>query len=335
MPKIALVHDELIRRGGAEIVFEEMVKLFPKADVFALYSGGPELKLDGLTKPIHTSFLQRFPKWFRRHPARMLPWLPQAAEQFDFSEYDVVISSASAFAKGIVTRPHVLHICYCHTPTRYLWELKRNNVFLHYLRLVDFAAAQRVDVWLANSRYTQERIRKYYRQESLVVYPPIDTQFFLPEPRQREYFLVVGRRSASKRFDIARAFCNKLNLPLVDTHGGRSREELRRLYRGARALLQPGVEDFGMAAVEALACGTPVIAQDAGGVKEIVESGRHGILYEGESVEGLAEGMRQFLEKEGQFEVSALRERAGQFSTDRFRRAMRERVAEIWERRHT
>lgn len=335
--KIALVHDELIRRGGAEVVFEELTRIFPQADLFALYAGRPVLELDGEHKPIQTSFLQKFPLWFRRHPSRVLPFLLPAAEQFDFSQYDVVLSSASGFAKAIVTRSNVPHICYCHTPTRYLWEVRKNNILakliLHYLRMVDYAAAQRVDYWLANSHYTKQRIKKYYGRDSEVIYPPIRTDFFTPGAKTKKYFLVVGRKSPSKNFDQAIFVCKKLSLPLQIVGSGGSGyvsdEELRKHYQSARALLIPGVEDFGMTAVEALACGTPVIAQNAGGVREIVRNFRHGILYDGTGAEALAEGIRRFLEREQSFRPQALVQYTQQFSSAIFHTKIQNTLARI------
>lgn len=353
-PRIALVHDELIRRGGAEAVFEELVKLFPRADVYALYAGGHYLTVNGVRRPIKTSFLQKFPKWMRRHPRNVLPLLPHAAEKFDFSRYDLVLSSASAFAKAIVTRANVPHVCYCHTPTRYLWEPRKANILLHYLRVVDYAAAQRVDVYLANSKYTQQRIEKYYRRPSEVIYPPVRTDFFFPFNQPREHFLVVGRLTTSKRFADAIAVCEKLRLPLVVAGigsefsrlqklagkyttfvGYASDIELRNLYRSTRALLQPGVEDFGITSVEALACGTPVVAQSAGGAQEIVSHRQHGILYQGQGVEALAEGMRQFLAWEAKKSVERLQTRAMEFSSARFREAMQNHLARVLAGRKT
>lgn len=339
-PKIALVHDELIRRGGAEVVFEEMTKIFPSADIYALYTGRPILEFEKQKRKIHTSFLQKLPKWFRRHPSRMLPLLPLAAEKFDFSKYDVVLSSASGFAKAIITRANVPHICYCHTPTRYLWEPRKARFahhvaspLLHYLRMMDYVAAQRVDVWLANSKYTQRRIRKYYGRESTVIYPPIQTDFFVPSPGPRRYFLVVGRRSPTKRFEQAVFVCKKLSLPLKIVgeagDGHVSDKELRASLRQARAVLTPGVEDFGMVAAEALACGTPVIAQNAGGVREIV-SRETGVLYSGDTAEALAEGIRQFLARESSFEAFVLQQSATKFSTAIFREQLLKTVAETF-----
>lgn len=360
--RLAFVHDELTRRGGAEVVLEELLRIFPKADVYALYAGQqPRLVVDGRTYHIRTSFLQRWPLWFRRHPSRLLPFLAQAAEQIDLSHYDVVLSSASGLAKAIVTRAHVPHLCYCHTPTRYLWELPQDvnappiprllrwpgRALLHYLRLADFTAAQRVDHFIANSNYTAERIRKYYRRESVVVYPPIDTSYFTPragrQPKERSAsaFLCVGRLTPSKRFDQAIAACEKMRLPLRIAGVGSDRArlkklagryttlvgrvspaQLRELYRTSRALLQPGTEDFGMAAVEAHACGLPVVAYAEGGIREIVRPTETGWLYHTPRVEALSEAMRQFITHENDFLAEVLQQQALTFSRAQFQTRM-------------
>ena len=387
--RVAFVHDELTRRGGAEEVLAALLRLYPTADVYALYASKKDLRIGSPARRVQTTFLQRWPRWFRRHPARLLPWLPYAAEQLDLSDYDVVVSSASGFAKGVVTRAHVAHVCYCHTPTRYLWEdhiavLSRvrwwrrgiSKWLLHRLRLLDFAAAQRVDMWLANSEYTRARITKYYRQESQVVYPPIDTDFYTPAPRgvqglAREprgvrgktsaqptpvteigqtipsgYFLCVGRLTPAKRFAEAIEVCTKLELPLVVVGTGRERkrleqiagptvtfvgrvprERLRELYRGARALLQPGVEDFGMAAAEAHACGTPVVALGIGGVREVVRHGVSGYLYTQTGEEGLDGALREFMAHEGSYDAAAAREQGERFAVDAFAQSVRSAVA--------
>lgn len=353
--RIALVHDEFIRRGGAEIVFEELLTMFPHADVFALYAGNmPRITLNNRTYRIHTSFLQRFPLWFRKHPGRLLPFLPHAAEQFDFSSHDLVISSSSGFSKSIITRSTIPHICYCHTPPRYLWEegqhvrRARNilvrplfHVLQHYLRMADFAASRRPDTYIANSQYTASRIRAYYRLRSTVIYPPVETSFFTPQAKNRKVklsFLTVGRLSPSKYIDHAITVCEKLRIPLAIVGVGQdsrrlqrlagsyttflgsvSRPQLRTLYRNATALIQPGREDFGMACVEALACGTPVIAFGEGGVGEIIDHWRHGILYKRHSPEHLAEAIREFLSKDPPFDAETLQRRAMTFSASRFR----------------
>jgi glycosyltransferase involved in cell wall biosynthesis len=381
--KVALVHDELTRRGGAEIVFEELARIFNQADVYALYAGNERMIINDHSRQVHTSFLQRFPVWFRRHPSRLLPLLPPAAEQFDLSRYDVVISSASGFAKSIITRVNVPHICFCHAPTRYLWGLpptgdRRSTRFirwpgsflLHYLRLVDFAAAQRVDFFLANSTFTQRRIRNFYRRPSTVVYPPIDTAFYTPEPRGVHgrlrarhgyskntdapgYFLAVGRLTRAKNFEQAVQVCEKMQLPLVVAGSGReltrlrkiagkytrfvgrvSQASLRTYYRGARALLQTGEEDFGMVAAEALACGIPVIAYRGGGGREVVEHRVTGILYDEPRDEALAEALRQFLLAPRRFQAEALQRSALRFTRQRFVGGIEHAVAQSLERRY-
>lgn len=372
-PKIALVHDELVRRGGAERVLEELTRIYPQADVYALYAGNiPRMTVDGNIYNIHTSFLQKLPAWFRKHPRRMLPLLPQAAEQFDLSGYDLVISSVSGFAKGVITRSSVPHVCYCHTPTRYLWDstlagLKnhpKSRFFLrflfHYLRMIDFTAAQRPDAYIANSEYTKSRIQTYYRRTSSVVYPPIDTNFFTPRltafarGKFPNYFLCVGRLSREKRFDHAIAVAEKLGLHLrivgigddekrlrklagrhTELLGRQSSEQLRELYRGARALIQPGIEDFGMASGEALACGTPVIAYGKGGILEIVQNGVQGILYQDSLPESLAEAVRQFLRIEKAFYPGNLQKRAMQFTVANFQEGIIREVEHLLFMRNT
>lgn len=361
-PKVALIHDELVRRGGAEAVFEEMIRMFPQANVYSLYaSNKPTIAVDGKRYPIRTSFLQKLPIWFRRHPARVLPFLLYAAERFDFSAYDLVISSASAFAKGIITRSSIPHICYCHTPTRYLWDeaqavLSRygkltragGRVVMHGLRVADFAAAQRPDVFIANSDYTRQRIARTYRRDSSVIYPPVDTVFFTPAAnRPRKSFVTVGRLTPLKYIEHAIVACEKLQIPLkvigkgmdekrlkrlAGKHttfvGHTSPEQLREHMRGALALLQPGVEDFGMTAVEALACGTPVIGYGQGGIREIIPSARFGILYESQRLEALAEAIRQFVSRPRQFSTEELQQRALLFSRYRFLKEFEAKVAE-------
>lgn len=356
------MHDELTRRGGAEILLEEIIRIFPQADVYALYAGKPRIKVGETVYQVKTSYLQNLPGWFRRHPSRVLPFLASAAESFDLSRYDLVLSSSSGLSKGVVTRVDVPHVCYCHTPTRYLWDntheaLNRARygskwllrLILHFLRMSDFSAAQRVDLFIANSEYTQNRISRYYRQRSQVVYPPIDTVFWHPGAGVKEdFFLLAGRLTPAKYFDRAVRVCTKLDLPLVIVGEGSqkrklmqmagrkvsfmshlSREELRQVYRSCRALLQPGVEDFGMAAAEALGCGTPVIALSEGGVLEMVDDGRSGVLYEGNHEEALAEAIRRFISIENELSREAMQRTVFKFSKQRFKEGILRHVQEV------
>lgn len=355
---VALVHDELVRRGGAERVFEELAGIFPHTDIYALYASNiPKITVNGKSRIIHTTFLQSFPMWFRRHPRRVVALLPHAVERLDLSRYDLVVSSSSAFAKGVITRSNIPHICYCHTPTRYLWETRFSGPMQvagqHFLRLADFAAAQRPDMYVANSTYTKERIKHYYRRDSKVIYPPIATEIFSPQPTERRYFLCVGRLTPAKYFEHAIAVCEKLRLPLHIVGTGAERARLERLagphttflgkltdtqlrdqYRGAIALLQPGVEDFGMTAVEAIACGTPVIAYGAGGIRDILTSSAYGITYDEQHPELLAEAIRQFQLKQSQFDPGTLQRRAFAFSRTQFVAQITQTVEEALTRTH-
>jgi len=365
--KIAIVHDELTRRGGAEVVLEEIIRLYPDADIFTLYAGRPLITVDKKQYQVGTTFLQKFPAWFRRHPARLLPLLPHAAEQLDLSAYNLVISSSSAFAKAIITRANVPHLCYCHTPTRYLWDANQEvtnrapkllkwpgKMLTHYLRLSDFTAAARVDFFLANSEWTKQRIKTYYRRPSNVVFPPVDTSFFTPAPytqpqlKKSAPFLCVGRLTPAKHFEQAINVCEKLSLPLTIIGNGPYLRRLRKLagpytriitkvsakdlrfhYRGARALLQPTAEDFGIAAVEAQACGTPVIAYGLGGANENIRHRSTGLLYDQPTVESLAEAIRSFLEIEDDFQREQMQNQAMRFGTSVFRQNFSEHVNNI------
>ncbi len=359
--KVAIVHDQLTRRGGAEVVLEEIVHILPQAHIFTLFAGNnPIMKVNNQSYRLNTSYLQKFPLWFRRRQARLLPFLSHAAEQFDLSNYDLVISSSSGFAKAVITRVNIPHICYCHTPTRYLWdathEVSADNsgltrtpakLIFHYLRLADYAAAQRVDYFLANSRYTQLRIQSYYRRPSEIIYPPIATEFYTPASNASKpplglkphgYFLCVGRLNKSKHFDQAARVCAKLRLPLVivgqgpernhlsqlGTPGARiidgaSPQSLRDLYRSARALIQSSAEDFGMAMAESLACGVPVIALGQGGSREIVINHETGILYNTGQDEFLAEAIRQFMRIEKKLTHERLQQSVLNFNRARFK----------------
>ena len=220
--------------------------------------------------------------------------------------------------------------------------------------MIDFAAAQRPTSYVANSQYTQQKIKTYYQKESVVIYPPIDTQFYSPGPTRKSYFLCVGRLTREKKFDHAITVAEKLGLKLIIAGTGSdraqlerlagkhttfagsvSREQLRELYRGARALIQPGIEDFGMTAAEALACGTPVIAYGTGGAREIVRSGVHGILYQEQLPETLAEAIRNFLRIERAFDPGNLQKQGMKFATNRFRQDITRQVEYLLKLRNT
>jgi glycosyltransferase involved in cell wall biosynthesis len=275
--------------------------MFPQADLYSLVADRSTLAPALQTRNLRTSFLQSIPgaTKFHRH---FLCLQPLALEQFDLSEYDLVISSESGPAKGVLTSSRTCHICYCHSPMRYIWEMYPSYrrgmgpvvgaIFLlvaHYMRLWDYASAGRVDYFVANSRFVASRIRKYYGRDSTVIYPPVEAAAAQPSGRPGEYYLAIGRLVDYKRFDLAVSACTQLGRPLkvigagpqlkalrrmagptVEFLGRVSDEELRRNLAGCRALIFPGEEDFGIVPVEAQSFGRPVIAYASGGVLETV-----------------------------------------------------------------
>ena len=301
--RIAIVHYWFINRRGGERVVETMANMFPEADLFSLLVEREELQPSLRERGIKTSFLQKVPgsKRWHRH---LLPLYPLALEQFDLSKYDLVISSESGPAKGVLTSATTCHVCYCHSPMRYLWDFYhryRNGQSMgklsrpvfslasHYLRLWDAATAHRVDHFVANSRTVAARIRKHYQRQAAVIYPPVQVRAGYLANRIDDYYLTVGELVEYKRFDLAIEACNKLGLrlhvvgageqyrrlrklagPSVVFCGALSDQDLREQYAHCRALLFPGEEDFGMVPVEAMSFGRPVIAYGRGGVTETV-----------------------------------------------------------------
>jgi len=355
---VALVHDWLTGMRGGEKVLEEIAHLFPAAPIHTLFHFPGSVSKALENHPIRTSFLQRAPG-LQRHYRSYLPLFPMAIEDFDLGAAELVVSSSHCVAKGVVPAPGALHVCYCHSPMRYAWDQEHayfprrrgvvarlRGAVLSSLRAWDVAASARVDHFLANSRFVAARIERYYRRTADVLHPPVDTGSFTPEGRGEEdgedgYCLMVAALAPYKRVEVAMAACASLGVELrvvgegpersrlEALAGPRSRllgrvgdDELRTLYRGARFLLQPGVEDFGIAPVEALACGTPVVALAEGGVLDIVEDGVHGVLYElepeaGDHPAALAAAIDKA--RRIRFNGLNLRQRAEAFSRSRFR----------------
>jgi glycosyltransferase involved in cell wall biosynthesis len=351
--RVALVHDWLTGMRGGEKVLERIASLFPEAPIFTLFHFRGSVSAALESHPIHTSFLQRAPG-LRRGYRRYLPLFPAAIEDFDLSGFDLVISSSHCAAKGIVPPPGGRHVCYCHTPMRYAWDQehayfpRRRGVTarlraltLTALRAWDAAAAARVDLFIANSSFVAQRIRSYYGRDAEVVPPPVDVDFFTPPPPASPrngggYALMVSALAPYKRVDLAIGACARAGIELRVVGEGPERARLERLagrgtrllgrvgddalrdlYRGARFLLQPGVEDFGIASVEALSCGTPVVAAARGGVLDVVEDGRHGVLYdERRGDEALAEAIDKALRMG--FNPLDLRSRAESFAASNF-----------------
>jgi glycosyltransferase involved in cell wall biosynthesis len=346
----AIVHYWLLGRRGGEKVVDALCRLLPDADIFTLFCDPASLSPELRGRRITTSFLNPL----RRMHRSLLPLMPMALENFDLRGYDLVVSSESGPAKGVLTSSSTRHICYCHTPMRYLWDLypayrnewtasrwKRAAMtpLSNYLRLWDFASAARVDEFVANSRNVRTRLWKTYRRGAEVVYPPVDVDSFYWKPSE-DYYLVVAELVAYKRIDAAvRVFTRngqrlrivgtgpeyrKLRAaagPNIEFAGRLTDHELRETYARSRAFLLPGEEDFGIAAVEALASGKPVIALGRGGALETVPP-FGGLLYEDPADDALARAVCRFDAVERQIRPAALQSWAAQFSAAEFARRM-------------
>lgn len=325
--KVALVHDYLIQYGGAERVLESFCEIFPGAPIFTM--AYDEQMTNGAFKnrKIHTSFLQKIPFINSHHRAYPL-LMPLAIEQFDFSEYDIVLSDSNSYAKGIITGPETLHITYCHTPMRYAWddchrhmrEFKYSKITkkllpfgISYLRLWDSASSDRPDKYIANSKFVSDRIKKYYKQNSEVIYPPVNTDSFKISEEIKGYYLMVGRALPYKRFDIAIKAFNKLKLPLKIISRGPEIKKLKKIansnieflgylddkatseyYANCEALIFPSEEDFGIIPLEAMASGRPVIAYRNGGALETISENITGLFFEEQTPESIIEAVKRF-----------------------------------------
>jgi glycosyltransferase involved in cell wall biosynthesis len=350
-PRVALVHDWLTGMRGGEKVIELIGSLYPAAPLYTLFHFPGSVSPAIESHPIHTSFLQRAPG-IRRSYRRYLPLFPVAIEELDLTSYDLIISSSHCVAKGVIPSPDAFHVCYCHTPMRYAWDQEHayfprrtgagarlRSLALSALRTWDVSSAARVNLFVANSSFVARRIRSYYGREAEVLHPPADVEYFTPgtaKEKDADYCLMVSALAPYKRVDLAIAACDRLGLELRIVGDGPERERLaelagprtqflgnveprrlRELYRGAALFLQPGVEDFGIASVEALACATPVVAVAKGGVLDIVEDGRHGVLYPDW---GGPADLAEAIDKARQIDFNGLdlRSRAETFSARRF-----------------
>ena len=349
--KVALIHDHLAQDGGAERVLKVLAEMFPEAPIYTLLYEKKHANKYYRHREIETSIIQKLPGGIS-HYQWYMPFMPMAVEFFDLSHYDLVISDSSSFAKGVITSTHTLHICYCHTPTRYLWsdthqyinELKYNKYFkkiislvLNYIRMWDRQAADRVDAYIANSRFVAGRIKKYYRRDSVIIHPPIDTRQFEIAPHVGKYFLTGGRLVVYKRFDLAVSAFNRLGVPLkifgegpeekklkglakpnIEFLGKVKTEQLAELYGQAIAFIHPQIEDFGITAVESMACGRPVIAYAAGGACETVVENKTGKFFDEQTWEALADAIVRF--KPENFSPAEIKNYARQFGAERFKR---------------
>ncbi len=363
--RVAIVHDWLTGMRGGEKVLEVFCELFPEADIFTLIHIHGSVSKIIEDKKIQTSFLHRIP-FAKGHYRSFLPLFPLAIEGFNIREYDMVLSSSHCVAKGVLTSPSAVHVCYCHTPMRYIWDHyytyfgngKKglvSRLFMpavaHYLRMWDVASCNRVDYFVANSYHIANRIKKYYKRSAEVIHPPVDCSLYTPPEsyREGEYYLIVSAFAPYKRIDIAVDAFERMGLPLIIIGGGQDEERIRKMakkhvqcigwqsseslkeyYRGCKALIFPGEEDFGIVPLEAQACGKPVIAFARGGVLETVRgiyphmdsSGETtavqpgsptGVFFTKQTTKSLMDAVRFFEYRKNQFDPLLIRKHAESF----------------------
>ncbi len=359
--KIALVHEFLNQLGGAEKVLQNFLEIWSEADVHVILYNREKTagQFENYKKKI--SWLNELPGT-RKHPRLFLALMPAAIESFGFSEYDVVLSDSSSFAKGIKTDK--LHICYVQTPTRFLWTEKKyldqqnypgalkffGRLVLPWLRRWDYRAAQRPNYLIANSANVRDRIKKYYNRDSEVLFPPVDTDFFKPTGSKQDYFFTASRLEPYKKIDIIVEAFNELGWPLKVAGTGTQLEELKKMartnieflgrvadrdlpkyYSEAKAFVFAAEEDAGIVFLESLACGTPVIAYRKGGALEVVKEGITGEFFESQTPESLVEKLKSF--KVEKYDRKVLRENALQFDKKVFQKKIKEFVEEKYANR--
>ena len=355
---IALVHDWLTNVAGAERVLLALGSVYPKSTIFTSVHDPEKTKPFEKFK-VKTSILQKLPFAKTRREV-LVPLTPFAFEQFDLSKFDLVISSTTMAAKGVITKPDTIHICYCHTPPRYLWEPEndpraskgkfsgfRKNI-AHKMRIWDRLAADRVDYYIANSKYVARRIKKYYDRDSIVIYPPVDVERFkiASKNKIKDYYLFVSRLIPYKRCDLIVEAFNDLSLPLkiigagpekkklqkkaknnIEFLGSLSDDEIGKYYSCARAFVFAAEEDFGIVPVEAMASGRPVIAYKAGGALETVIEDKTGVFFSEQTPQCLIETIKKF--NPNKFNPAGIRQHALKFSTQRFQHEIKKTVNEM------
>ena len=364
MMKIALVHDWLVNLSGAERVLLELHELFPDAPIYTLFQNKKFTSEYFPNIEIRPSFLQKIPRISRIYKYFFF-LMPTAIESFDLSNFDLVISSSAIFSKGLVLKPKTKHICYCYSPTRQLWDLHSSNhsshpklyaLSQHLLRIWDRQASDRVDEFVAISEHVRERIKKYYRRDARVIYPPAsikypvssigddglnrNTKYLIPNT---DYYLIVSRLFPHKNIDIAIEAFNKLDLPLLIIGTGpeyknlKSKivnhksiklvgfipdEELPYYYQNCKAFIMPQEEDFGITPIEAMLCGKPVLALRKGGAVETIIEGVTGEFFDDPIPEGLADGIRRLNENYNNYKPTEIQKLTQKFSTGLFKSHM-------------
>ena len=364
MKRVAIVHDWLVNYVGAERVVEELLKIYPEADIFTLVYDEKKMGKIFPRDRVHTSFLQKLPFSTKLY-TKLLSFMPKAFESFDLSNYKLVICSSSSCAKGVITPPLVPHVAYIHTPMRYAWDKyfeyksrsgKITQFFMEKwmskIRLWDYVSSQRVDTLIANSNYISRRIKKYWNRESQVIYPPVNVKDLQPNGKEPEdFFVVFSRFVPYKRIDLAIQACGNLKKNLVVIGSGSQKKQLKKLasrykdvkitftgrirddevrdyLQRCRALIFCAEEDFGIIPVEAQCCGRPVIAFGKGGALETIINGKTGTFFSHATPDSVERAIKRFeeLEKQGAFDSAFISNHAKEFSRERFAREIKEAI---------
>ena len=361
--KIAIVCDWLTTAGGAEKVIQAIHEIFPQAPIFTtLYHPKKVRGFENAT--VHTSYLQNLP-FIKNNHQMALPLMPAIFESMNLDNFDIVISSSHSCAKGIITKPTTLHICYCHSPMRYAWDnhhayvneytmnpiMKRlGRNMMHNIRMWDRLSAERVDAYCTNSHFVQKRIQKYYRKVANVIHPPVDTRRFRPLKGEKTYYLAVGRLTPYKKFNMIIEAFNALERPLIIVGTGVeekklkavakknitflghiSDEDLPDIYAQAKALIFPQVEDFGITPLESMASGRPVIAYKDGGALETVKEGVTGVFFREQNAVSLVKAVYDFESEYKNFSPDKIQEHAKKFSTNTFKEKFIAYVEDMWQ----
>jgi glycosyltransferase involved in cell wall biosynthesis len=362
--KIALVHYWLTGMRGGEKVVQSICNLYHEMDIFTLVYNKDKISDSINSHKINTSFIQKLP-FAKSKYQTYLPLMPVAVEQFNLTEYDIVISSESGIAKGVITSPETCHICYVHSPMRYLWNmyfdymenekmgrLKRIFIkyYFNYLRLWDFASAARVNYFVCNSNNVRKRILKYYNRDATVIYPPVDVDKFVFNDKKHDFFLILSQLVSYKRVDLAVSAFNELKDELVIIGEGAELDRLKKnanknikflgwqpfekiieYYSNAKAFIFPGEEDFGITPVEAQASGTPVIGFGRGGLLETVIDGKTGILFKKQQPGEIVDAVNRLKSGNIQFDSQAIRENALRFTREIFEKKFMQFVEEKYQ----
>lgn len=355
---IALVHDYLTRLGGAERVLATLCEIFPRAQVYTLLYDEAKTGETFPKEKIIASRLQKLPAFMRKNPEYLLPMIPRVVEEWDFSKFDLVISSSSAFTHGILTPAKTRHICYFHSPMRFAWDwtheyikeqrigaIKKTAIahLLKRIRMWDQTAAGRADMAIANSLTVHRRIKKYYRRYSTIIYPPVDISRFKISHTHEDFFLIVSTLTPYKRIDLAIQLFNKIGKRLIIIGDGPQREFLQNIagdtidflgykddattaefMKNCRALIFPGEEDFGITPVEAMACGKPILAYGEGGVTESVIPGITGEFFHEPTIGSMEDGLGRLMKNYKNYDPAVCRKQAQKFSKEVFMEKMKE-----------